>query len=34
MPTLEPVQPRLLIVDPRDILHLQYADCTVAVGSR
>jgi CheY-like chemotaxis protein len=28
----EPVQPRLLIVDPRDILHLQYADCTVAVG--
>jgi CheY-like chemotaxis protein len=27
-----PVQPRLLIVDPRDILHLQYADCTVAVG--
>ena len=32
MPTLEPVQPRLLIVDPRDTLHLQYADCTVAVG--
>jgi CheY-like chemotaxis protein len=32
MPTLQPVQPRLLIVDPRDILHLQYADCTVAVG--
>jgi CheY-like chemotaxis protein len=28
----EPVQPRLLIVDPHDILHLQYADCTVAVG--
>jgi DNA-binding response OmpR family regulator len=32
MQTLQPVQPRLLIVDPRDILHLQYADCTVAVG--
>jgi CheY-like chemotaxis protein len=32
MPTLEPFQPRLLIVDPRDILHLQYSDCTVAVG--
>ena len=32
MARLEPVQPRLLIVDPRDILHLQYADCTVAVG--
>ena len=32
MPALEPVQPRLLIVDPRDILHLQYADCTAAVG--
>jgi CheY-like chemotaxis protein len=27
-----PVPPRLLIVDPRDILHLQYGDCTVAVG--
>ncbi len=32
MPTLEHAQPRLLIVDPRDILHLQYADCTAAVG--
>ena len=29
---LAPVQPRLLIVEPRDILHLQYADCTIAVG--
>ena len=27
-----PVPPRLLIVDPRDILHLQDAACTVAVG--
>ena len=32
MPTRAPVQPRLLIVDPGDILHLQYADCTLAVG--
>jgi CheY-like chemotaxis protein len=32
MPTLERTQPRLLIVDPRNILHLQYADCTAAVG--
>jgi CheY-like chemotaxis protein len=32
MPTPEHAQPRLLIVDPRDILHLQYADCTAAVG--
>ena len=32
MPMLAPVQPRLLIVEPRDILHLQYADCTIAVG--
>ena len=29
---LAPVQPRLLIVETRDILHLQYADCTIAVG--
>ena len=28
----EPVPPRLLIVDPRAILHLEYAACTVAVG--
>ena len=28
----ETVPPRLLIVDPRAILHLQYAACTVAVG--
>ena len=34
MPALEPVQPRILIVDPHDILHLQYADCTIAVGFR
>jgi CheY-like chemotaxis protein len=32
MQTPEPVQPRLLIVDPRDVLRLQYVDCTVAVG--
>jgi CheY-like chemotaxis protein len=32
MPTLEPARPRLLIVDPRDILHLLYADCAAAVG--
>jgi DNA-binding response OmpR family regulator len=32
MPTLEPARPRILIVDPLDILELQYADCTVAVG--
>ena len=25
---LAPVQPRLLIVEPCDILHLQFADCT------
>src|ERR1700752_1585356 len=34
MPALEPVQPRILIVDPHDILHLQYADCAIAVGFR
>ena len=28
----EPVPPRLLIVDPRAILHLEYAASTVAVG--
>ena len=28
----EPVPPRLLIVDPRAILHLEYAACTAAVG--
>ena len=28
----EPAPPRLLIVDPRAILHLEYAACTVAVG--
>ena len=32
MVTDEPVPPRLLIVDPRAILHLEYAACTVAVG--
>jgi CheY-like chemotaxis protein len=32
MPALEPAPPRILIVDPCEILHLQYADCTVAVG--
>jgi CheY-like chemotaxis protein len=32
MITHEPVPPRLLIVDPHDVLHLRYADCTVAVG--
>ena len=32
MQTREPVQPRLLIVDHREILHLEYAGCTVAVG--
>lgn len=32
MPALEATQPRILIVDPHDILRLMYADCTAAVG--
>jgi CheY-like chemotaxis protein len=32
MQTRESIQPRLLIVDHRDILHPVYAGCTVAVG--
>jgi CheY-like chemotaxis protein len=32
MPALEGTQPRILIVDPHDILRLLYADCAAAVG--
>jgi CheY-like chemotaxis protein len=32
MPALEGTQPRILIVDPHDILRLMYADCAAAVG--
>ena len=31
-PRSDRTQPRLLLVDPRDILHRQYAECTAAVG--
>ena len=34
MPALEGTQPRILIVDPHDILRLLYADCAAAVGFR
>lgn len=32
MPALKGAQPRILIVDPHDILRLMYADCAAAVG--